>query len=610
MPLNIYALLQNQASRFPDSPALHAPNRSALTYAGLFLHIEQTAHSLRRLGFSTADRVAIVLPNGPELAAAFLAVSSCCASAPLNPSYSEVEFDFYLADLNARALLTQAGLDTPARRTAQRRGLPVIELEADSSQPAGLFWLNGDPGYAQVPVEYGKQDHTALVLHTSGTTSRPKIVPLTQANLCASARNIQATLSLTENDRCLNVMPLFHIHGLVAAVLATLASGGCVTCTPGFSAAAFFGLLDSFHPTWYTAVPTMHQAVLEAAASHEPIIARSSLRFIRSSSASLPPKVMADLESTFLCPVVEAYGMTEAAHQMACNPLPPLPRKPGSVGLPAGPQIAILDENGRMLPPGQTGEIVIQGDNVMTGYENNPSANAAAFAYGWFHTGDQGYLDGDGYLFITGRLKEIINRGGEKVAPREVDEVFLEHPAVAQAVTFAVPHRTLGEDVAIALVLKPGQSASLKELRGYALERLASHKVPSQVVIVDQIPKGPTGKLQRIGLAEKLSSLLKPAFIAPEDQVSTALARLWTELLKASEVGMQDNFFALGGDSLLAAQLLARLRSAFALDLPLSLLFQEPTLAGQAAVIEDALLSEIESLSEEEAQRLGGPGAV
>jgi acyl-CoA synthetase (AMP-forming)/AMP-acid ligase II len=327
---------------------------------------------------------------------------------------------------------------------------------------------------------------------------------LSQGNLFASARHIGVTLDLSPADRCLNVMPLFHIHGLIAAVLASVAAGGAVHCTPGFNALKFFAWLDAAAPTWFTAVPTMHQAILGRAERNAEMIARRPLRFIRSSSASLAPQVMADIERVFWAPVVESYGMTEAAHQMASNPLPPRTRKPGSVGPAAGPAVSIMDEMGRLQRPGVTGEVVIRGPNVTRGYDNNPKANAEAFVDGWFRTGDLGVIDPDGYLTITGRLKELINRGGEKISPREIDEVLLDHPSVAQAVTFAVPHPMLGEDVAAAVVLQPGALADERALRDFAGSRLAAFKVPRKVVFLDEIPKGATGKLQRIGLAAKL----------------------------------------------------------------------------------------------------------
>jgi oxalate---CoA ligase len=322
--------------------------------------------------------------------------------------------------------------------------------------------------------------------------------------VCASARNISATLQLTAQDRELHVMPLFHIHGLIAGVLAPWAAGSQIFCTPGFNALKFFGWMKECKPTWYTAVPTMHQTILARAGQNAEVIAANPLRFIRSSSSSMPTQVIAELERVFGAPLIESYGMTEAAHQMASNPLPPAQRIPGSVGIAAGPQVAIMDLDGNLLPPGVVGEVVIQGENVTLGYENNAKANAEAFTQGWFRTGDQGMLNAQGYLTLTGRLKEIINRGGEKVSPLEVDEVLMDHPAVMQVVTFAMPHDKLGEEVAAAVVLREGQTLTERELRDFAATRLADFKVPKKVLFMPEIPKGATGKLQRIGLAAKL----------------------------------------------------------------------------------------------------------
>lgn len=343
-----------------------------------------------------------------------------------------------------------------------------------------------------------------MVLHTSGTTSRPKIVPLSVANLCASASNIRNTLKFTPQDIGLNIMPLFHIHGLIAGVLAPLSAGAQVFCTPGFNALKFFAWMDEAKPTWYTAVPTMHQAIVARAKGNTEIIKRNPLRFLRSSSSSMPPQVIKELEEIFSAPLVEAYGMTEATHQMASNPLPPAARKPGTVGLPAGPEVQIMGEDGSILAPNLVGEIVIRGPNVTVGYENNPKANEEGFRNGWFRTGDQGVKDADGYISITGRLKEIINRGGEKVSPREVDEILMDHPAVAQVVCFGMPHPKLGEEVAAVVVFKEGKTATERELQDFVGQRAADYKVPKKILFMEEIPKGATGKLQRIGLAQKL----------------------------------------------------------------------------------------------------------
>jgi acyl-CoA synthetase (AMP-forming)/AMP-acid ligase II len=432
---------------------------------------------------------------------AFLSVAASAVAAPLNPAYRAEEFEFYLSDLKAKAVIVAAGAEGPAADVANRLNIAVLELRPSATR-TGAFHLNGT-GMGSRESGLADRHDVALILHTSGTTSRPKIVPLTQKNVCISAANIAATLELGAADRALNVMPLFHIHGLIAGLLAPLSRGGAVVCTPGFDALKFFAQMREARPTWVTAVPTMHQAILSRAARNKDVIAAHPLRFLRSSSASMPPQVIGEIEAAFGAPLIEAYGMTEAAHQMASNPLKGV-RKPGAVGLAAGPQIAIMGEDGALLKAGEIGEVVIQGPNVTSGYENNEKANSEAFLHGWFRTGDQGFLDADGYLTLTGRLKEIINRGGEKISPREVDEALMDHPAVAQVVTFALPHDKLGEEVAAAVVLREGLSATEAELREFVGVKLAPFKVPKKLVFLTEIPKGATGKLQRIGLAEKL----------------------------------------------------------------------------------------------------------
>ncbi|NJM83212.1 MAG: AMP-binding protein [Tabrizicola sp.] len=445
------------------------------------------------------------------MASAFVTVAASATTAPLNPAYKQEEYDFYLSDLQAKALILPEGYEGPALPAARAHGLVILRLSFDPADPAGQYALTAEGAAAGAPdTAPAAADDVALILHTSGTTSRPKIVPLLQSNVVASAGNIAASLALTSADRCLNVMPLFHIHGLIAAVSASLSAGGQVWCAPGFDALKFFGWLKTAAPSWYTAVPTMHQAILSRAERNAGIIAEAKLRFLRSSSASLPPQVMVALQAAFGAPVIEGYGMTEATHQMASNPLPPRMQKPGSVGIEAGPMVRIAHEiEDRLIADkAAIGEIVISGPNVTPGYEGNPDANRKSFFMAdgarWFRTGDQGSFDDEGYLSLTGRLKEIINRGGEKVSPLEVDAALMDHPAVQQVVTFAVPHPKLGEEVAAAVVLRDGMTAAEADIRSFAAERLAAFKVPRRIVILDEIPKGATGKLQRIGLAEKL----------------------------------------------------------------------------------------------------------
>lgn len=579
-------LLAQRAERTPSALAIHAVDRSPLSFAGLVGHMGGVASAFADRGLGRTDAVAVMVPTGPEMATAFLSVAGAAVCAPLNPAYGRAELEFYLDDLSAKALLIAGDLDSPAREVARARGIGVMELTPGASESAGRFTIDGTLP-APAGLREALPDDVALVLHTSGTTSRPKMVPLAHANLAASASHIGKALALGPADRCLNVMPLFHIHGLIGATLSSLVAGGSVACPPGFLAPRFFDWLEQFGPTWYSAVPTVHQAILDRAEANTAIIERSRLRFIRSSSSALPRPTLLELERVFHVPVVEAYGMTEAAHQMASNPLPPLERKAGSVGMAAGPEIGIMDPEGALLRAGVTGEVVIRGPNVTRGYVHNPSANAVAFTGGWFRTGDQGHLDEDGYLFLTGRLKELINRGGEKISPFEIDEALMAHPGVAQALSFSVPHPTLGEEVAAAVVLRPGLSVSAFELRECVAERLVYFKVPRRIVFLDALPKGPTGKPQRIGLAARLSieaetPTAPPERVAPRTAVEEVIAALWTEVLRHPPSGVHDDFFAAGGDSILAAQLTGRLRESLRVELSLLAFFDAPTVAGMA----------------------------
>jgi acyl-CoA synthetase (AMP-forming)/AMP-acid ligase II/thioesterase domain-containing protein len=593
--LSIYELLLERARRHPRALALLAPGRSPASNAQLFAQAENTTKALNAAGYGRGDCIAVVLPNGPELVAAFLSVTAAAVCAPLNPGFRPSEFEFYLRDLGARALIVDAGSSSPAGAIAAECGVAVIELIANHDAEAGSFSLSPPKKAVQptrrTPDELAK---AALILHTSGTTSRPKMVPLTEENLCVSALHVAESLALTRADRCLNVMPMFHIHGLVGATLATMASGGSLVCTAGMRAPLFFEWLETFLPTWYTAVPSVHQAVLAQARQIGCSPAKTSLRLIRSSSSSLPPHVMADLEAQFAgTPVIEAYGMTEATHQIACNPLPPRMRKPGSVGFATGTSIAILAADGTLAGPGEVGEVAIAGPNVTAGHLNNPEANETAFVDGWLRTGDLGVWDGDGYLFLRGRIKEIINRGGSKIAPREIEEILLDHLAIAEAVAFPLPHPSLGEEVGAAVVLAPGAEADEESISAFAASRLASFKQPRRIFIVDEIPKGQTGKPQRIGMAERLGlepSKPEPELVAdftlPRTTVERTIARIWQSILGLERIGLQDDFFRIGGDSLTAEILAFELERMSGNRYGLADIMRAPTVGEQRALVE------------------------
>jgi acyl-CoA synthetase (AMP-forming)/AMP-acid ligase II len=462
-------------------------------------HVFALAERLAALGLGKGDRIAIAMENGPEMVLPLLAAAVCGTAVPLNPKYRTEEFAFYYEDGNVQAVVTAPGKVRDACAAAP----PGTMILHAATEPSGAVRLEaaGPSRPARVHV-LPDPDDVAILLHTSGTTKRPKRVPIRHRNLAASAANIVRAYALTPQDRSLCVMPLFHIHGIVASLLAPLAAGGSVVCPPGFDALRFFGWVDAFRPTWYSAVPAIHQALLARADRHAGIIRRNPFRFIRSCSAALAPSVIDRIEEVFGTPVTEAYGMTETTHQMTSNPLPPGVRKPGAVGYGFGVQVAIMDETGALLPSDAHGEVVVRGLNVVDGYENNIEANEAAFVRGWLRTGDQGVMDADGYLAITGRLCERINRAGEKFSPLEVDHVLLRHPAVAEALAFGVPHRSLGEDVHAAVVLRG--PATEPALRRHCAEFLADFKVPRRIHILEALPYGGTGKLRRSAMATAL----------------------------------------------------------------------------------------------------------
>ena len=479
--------------------AITSESSSPLKFVDLKSLIERISKQLSGNGINNKDRAAIVLPNGPYMATSFLAISSYMSAAPLNPNYKSEEFEFYLEDLKPKIVVVEKNSKNPVVEVANKLKIPVCEIKSDGNTLSGDFNLFEKSSDYVLPGE----DHEALELHTSGTTSRPKIVPLTNKNIFSSADNISKSLNLTDKDHCLNIMPLFHIHGLIAVLAASMKVGASVCASSGFNALKFLDNAKREKITWYSGVPTMHQAILMRADKNLETAKQLNLRFLRSSSASLPPAVFEKLNEVFNCPVIEAYGMTEATHQMTSNPLPPKSQKPGFVGIPAGPEVCIMDNNNKILNQGEEGEVCIRGENVTSGYENNPDANKNSFSNGWFRTGDQGYFDKDGYLKISGRLKEIINKGGEKISPLEVDNILMDHPNIEQAVCFGYEDKMLGEDIATAIIIKEGMQCTEDDIKIYANEKLAKFKIPKKIFFVNEIPKGATGKLQRNTLAKK-----------------------------------------------------------------------------------------------------------
>jgi len=558
------------------------------------------ANSLAAQRIGRNDRVAILVPDGPELCLAFLGVSCHAIAAPLNPKAAPEDLRSWLQDLAPAAMLLSAASPRAASEVADELGIPVVRFDIGDMQEN-----QERPSLPDAP----NPDDIALILHTSGTTAKAKMVPLTHRNLLRSAHAIAETLRLGPDDVCLNLMPMFHIHGIVACLLAPLVSGGQVIVAEGMDATRFYRLLVERRPTWYSAVPTRHRDLLDHLKRHPEALVGHALRFIRSSSAALPVAVLDELETRFGVPVVEAYGMTEAAHQMCSNPLPPDVRKPGSVGRAAGPEVALADEQGRLLPTGATGEVVIRGEQVTPGYLDLPMDRQGRLEGGWFRTGDLGRFDDEGYLFLTGRVKEIVNRGGEKVSPAEVDAVLLAHPSVAEAACFGVPHPTLGEDLAAAVRLHPGQPADEALLRGFLFERLSHFKIPSRILVVDSIPKSSIGKVQRSRLAQTLQGSLSPSSGMPANPDEAYVANVFRQVIPGcGPVGRHDNFFSLGGDSLHGIRAAHTIGAHYRIEVPAHEIFRHPTPGALSRRVEelrsaqllDALESRLSTLSEEQ----------
>ncbi len=590
--LTIAGIIASHAIRRPHRSAILSEDRIPLSYERLFQHICEVIGALNSIGIGRKKRVALVLPNSPEAATAFLSVSSGASSVPLNSAYRSAEYERYLFDSNIDAVIVHAGHDSEVRSVAMQKGIRIIELGPDPVV-AGLFSLevNGTRLVAQrdSTPQFAQFDDEALVLSTSGTTSRPKNVTITHEHLAEFSSVLCQCLGLTERDRCLNVMPMFHAHGLKACLSSTIRAGAGIFCTSGFEAPKFFSLLERSEATWYSAVPTIHQAILARTKLDDREYDISRLRLIRSTSAALPPCVCEDLENVFGVPVIESYALTEVSHLIACTNFPTGVKKPGSVGQSVGVEIAIMDQVGSLLEANVSGEIVLRGEDVACGYIDDPNVNAAPFLNGWFRTGDLGFLDEDGFLFITGRLKEVINRGGEMISPHEIEDILLRHPAVRQAVTFAMPDSQLGDELAAAIVVNDDIAIGERELQVYASEFLADFKVPRRILFLDELAKGPTGKLKRIGLAEDLGLVSSPvrtnngrhvdADVVRNYRTLTEarVARIWADAFGVPEVAVEENFLSLGGDSIQAGQIRLKINDEFGIELSFVDFFGSPT---------------------------------
>ncbi len=563
---NLCAHLRAATAAVAGRDAILAPGRRAISHAALWDRTERLATTLRHLGLRPGDAVAMAMPDGPDALSAWLAVTWTAACAPLDATFQAAEFEFALASLEARALVVPTGATGPAVAAATAMGLAIVDATPDHQACVAAFAIRTAGTRARAPSP-AHAPETALLLHTSATTGRAKLVPLQHAQMAAMVRVLRSTLPEADAGRTLIITPHYHLHCL-SSVLIQLASGGAVIAAPGFRPEAFHQWLEAFCPTQYTAGPTVHRAILSLWPPGPLDAVYRSLRFVTSSGAPLPEAFRQELQQRLGVPVVEGYGLTEAG-RVTMTPLDTRLHRPGSVGQCFGPEVAVVDGQDQPVPVGTVGEIVLKGETVISAYAHDPEANREVFRHGWFHTGDLGRLDDGGFLYLHGRLKEAINRGGEKILPYPIEAVLQGCPGVAEVAVFGFPHPRLGEDLGAAVVRRPDAQVTALQLREFALKALAPYKVPRRIIFVAAIPKGRTGKARRLDLSELLQGSEGAAEASadagpPTDPIESVLAGLWSEMLGVDGVDRADDFFLLGGDSLLATTMLARVESHFA----------------------------------------------
>jgi len=581
--------IRRRAGLQPENIAIAASSFMPLSYRELQALIDNVRTALRRTGLGRGARIAIAVPNGPRATLVIVAVSCSAVSVPLNPRQTLREIEVCLAAVQPDAVLLVKGADSVVRRVAERTGIKILEVARSRD---GVLDVRIDTAQISACAASGEPDEPeptapAFILQTSGTAAEPKLIPFSHRNMLAAAARLQSWFNLTPHDRCLSASPPFYSHGLKVTVFTPLLSGGTVAFPADaakFDYTEWFGALK---PTWYSAGPTLHRQVFDQTKSRTDAKTGHSLRFILSGGAPLPREVMQGLQQALGIPVVEHYGSSEGA-QIAANLPSPGRSKLGTCGTPWPGTLMIVGEDGRPVPQGEQGEILIGGPTLIPGYLNAPELNRTCFINGWFKTGDIGSLDEDGFLTLHGRKNDLINRGGEKISPSEIDELLMRHPAVAEAAAFSVPHSRLGEDVVAAVVLRSGTTTTAVELRKYLHDQLAPFKVPRRIVIRDQLPKGKTGKVLRRQLSETFEkrSATDGHIVAPPPNdrgvvdtiLATQMKELWERLLQIETISFDDDFSEKGGDSLLAMEMLSELERLTGQKVPSSILFEARTI--------------------------------
>jgi acyl-coenzyme A synthetase/AMP-(fatty) acid ligase/acyl carrier protein len=551
-----------------------------LSYADLGRTLDTMVAALAAAGFGRGTRIGVALPDGCPFAIAMLAVCSTATCAPLNAALDEEALVRLLVAMRIDALIVSEGKDSAPVRAARRAAVTLIVLRGSSSDPAGNVVLVPESTRGGMALDAPQMADIALLMHTSGTTGAPKIVPWQQWRVAETVRNRVELSRIDASDRCLVALPL-HSSAGIRRVLAGLITGGSVICAGALAADATIELLEALAPTHYFAPPASHIVLLEAFERRVPR-ARHCLKALWAGTTDLPDAVRSRLERAFAVPVIVGYGATESG-SIAQTPFPPARAPGGSVGSATYIEIGIADDAGRLLEPDAPGEIVVRGPEVFDGYENDDDANRAAFRDGWFRTGDVGRIDRDGFVYVSGRYTDIINRGGIKIAPSEIEAALVRHPQVIEAAAFAIPHPRLGQDLAAAVVLRDRVSES--ELRRFLREGLATFKIPARIVEVARLPRGSGGKVERGELAALVAASIQPAKDPPIGREETEVARIFADVLKASVVGREDNFFDLGGESLSAMQVLAAVEATLRVPVAPELLFDHPTVSEFAAAI-------------------------
>jgi oxalate---CoA ligase len=555
----------------PDAAALVRPGQSSFSFLQCAAAADRIALELQKAGIRRGDLVALAIPNAEQLLLGFLGAARVAAAAPLDYKLAEPALQSRMLLLKPSALVTTVEPDPKLMRTASATGTPLLGLSFPPGHEDRPEIVSMRPCTPAARTNRNVSADVAAVFQTSATTGTPKLAPLTHRNLAAMIGNVQRSFGLRADDRFLCLMPLYHLAGLLSC-LAQLLSGGVVICSNAFDPAQFMEWLETDRPTWYLAGPAIHRAILQLVQERPGRFSQSTLRFIRSGTAAIPPFLVEALERSLRVPVIHGYGMTEAG--VITSTFFNARHAGGSVGKSIGVAVGIMAPDGSLLPSTVQGEIVLRGEEVISGYLDDPDANRAAFHNGWFRTGDLGWLDPDGELFITGRLREIINRGGEKILPHEIDSVLAEHPAVEQAAAFAIPHPALGEDIATAVILRPGAAADESELRSYMAPRVGQARLPSRIFFVDEIPVSATGKPRRRELSQVFARATEFPSPGKSQHSNTAtnpmeqrIAEIWVRVLGIpAQPHENESFFALGGDSLALTQMLAIMEAEMGVD--------------------------------------------